>query len=173
MPSAPDKNFPRSTDRAILILLLCFVAIYFFWPSFRVPLQIGSQVITQPFLRLSSLAPEASLEKPKAESYSEIARRIEFRIEQYRIEPALIQSWCKEWNCDSNQELFMLRLLLQQLPEAWSKENSEQQRKGLIDSILYLASECQQKQSKNAFDAQPFATLLVSVRGLIKLSPTF
>jgi hypothetical protein len=149
---AEQEISTRITDRAILLLLFCFGALCFLWPSFHIPLRIGSEVITQPFVRLLGLAPEGSLEKPRErEPFSEIARRIEFRVEQYRVEPALIQSWCKEWNCDSNQELFMLRLLLQQLPEAWSKENPELQRKGLVDSILFLSSECQKKQPQNAF----------------------
>ncbi len=107
--------------------------------------------MTRPWVNFLGLARNVQEKRSVEEKLALQTHRVEFRIQEYHVEPSQIRSWCKEWGWGPSQQLILLRLLLQQLPEVSGRQSSVIQRRDLIQSILSLTSEGRRVHPENAF----------------------
>ncbi|MBI4026153.1 MAG: hypothetical protein HY360_14295 [Verrucomicrobia bacterium] len=131
--------------------LICVIG----WPAYRGVAQTGGRALTRPFFRLIHPEPVRSdWSAPQRSAESALARKarsMEFRTQKFRVNPSVVSEWCEEWNCAPVERLLLLRLLVQQLPEAAAWSGGLPQHGDLNRTILDLSAAEIRSQPENGF----------------------
>lgn len=154
MEKPPDKV--ASEYRSLRILVVSFLVLFAVgcavWPSFKLAARTSLNVITKPFVKvLFPNKKQGSLDSTNSGQLARNARSMEFRIQQYPVTPALLSSWCNEWNCKDTDKKILLTLLLRTLPEAVSSDTPSPDRVNLIQSMGQITQEGMKTQPNNAY----------------------
>ncbi len=134
----------------VVALLFLQAVLLFTWPAFRDVSVSTLYVLVHPVESYLQTTPPESAPTPQTH-LALLARSMEFRIQEFRVTPAAMHTWCVEWKCGSMEEVLLLRLLLRQLPEAGTKDSSPGQRQDLIQTIQELSTQIKKTQPDNAF----------------------
>ena len=154
-------SFHKSGASELLVgcLILLCLAPAAVWPAYHTTLSVGLNAVTRPFLRywLGGVEPVTTIAKKNATSISsrlklaEQARSMEFRIQQYGVQPERIRAWNTDWGYSTAQQTILLCLLLKQLPEATAQETPAIQKRDLLQTILDVAAEGRKSRPDNGF----------------------
>jgi hypothetical protein len=151
---AKTAKRPQSRGRLwlpFLLPLVVTVAAVVIWPPFGRTLTIGVRSITEPYLK--RFFPNALPDSPRLESrelnFAEKARSMEWRIQEFGVDPLKLERWCEEWNCTPLDKMHLLGALLRRLPE--SLKASPEERIKLNQSIFALVDWGKQAQPQNAY----------------------
>lgn len=153
----PEKGATRFlgngglSGRWILVPLLLALALPLAWPAYRSCLLAAARLLAHGAARNGPGSKPSREDGPSAGGLAVAARSMEFRIQQYRIDPGLLRAWREEWKCGPAEKLLLTRLLLRQLPESAARESSPLQRRDLLQAILELTAEGRATQPEMGF----------------------
>ncbi len=149
-PLEPKKE--KHPGETVLILLLAVYCITFFtWTPFRKVNELAFRTLLNPLRTYLPSGPQTEPPSTSSTKLAERARSMEFRIQEFRIHAASLETWLNEWKCSPLEEVTLLRFLLTQLPEAGTREAAAGQRKDVVQAITILSSRIRKSQPDNAF----------------------
>ena len=161
---SPDKRAPwlnqaGPRDGLILLLMLAWLAPALFWQPWTATLSVGFNAISRPLMRVWQGEGSTSDGDPRVQAIPPSdalklafhARSMEFRLQQYAVQPEHIRAWSQEWRSTPAGQGVLLCQLLRKLPEATAQESSAEHRQGMIRSVLETAAAARKARPDNGF----------------------
>jgi len=151
MDTASPSSLPRKRDgeSVTFALLAIFIVLVAAWPAFRAVFRSTLEIVSRPLASaLISSSPRTSSSETRL---AELARSMEFRVQEFQITPTSLQAWRSEWKCNPLEDVMLLRFLLRQLPEIGTREMAPNARQNLLQAITELSAQIKTVQPENGF----------------------